>query len=363
MLIVRPARLEDLDSFLELARLAGPGFTSLAVSDNELKERLEKSAKSFANPEDSPGDYVFLLMLEDTQTREVVGVGAIKSQVGIEKPFFNFKILNIIQSSRAADRHFNMEVMLLVNEYSGASEVGTLFVKSKMRGTGAGRLISQSRYMFIAASPSRFSETVISELRGRVDKNGYSPFWEALGRKFFKMDFAEADKITAETDNQFITDLMPKYPIYTAVLAEEGQAVIGKAHPDGQAARRLLIEEGFRHENCVDIFDGGPTMAVPRDQIRTVKDSLLLPVSTEDQSGKQTARALVSNNRVEDFRAVFTHVKIKDECAYLTKDTAQALNIKTGDMARIMLARLSSISKPRMNDRSIFSLSKGNLCR
>ena len=165
MLIVRPARLEDLDSFLELARLAGPGFTSLAVSDNERKERLEKSAKSFANPDDGPGDYVFLLMLEDTQTGEVVGVGAIKSQGGIEKPFFNFKILNIIQSSRAADRHFNMEVMLLVNEYSGASEVGTLFVKSKMRGTGAGRLISQSRYMFIAASPSRFSETVISELR------------------------------------------------------------------------------------------------------------------------------------------------------------------------------------------------------
>ena len=103
MLIVRPARLEDLDSFLELARLAGPGFTSLAVSDNELKERLEKSANSFANPDDGPGDYVFLLMLEDTQTGEVVGVGAIKSQVGIEKPFFNFKILNIIQSSRAAE--------------------------------------------------------------------------------------------------------------------------------------------------------------------------------------------------------------------------------------------------------------------
>jgi arginine N-succinyltransferase len=332
MLIVRPATLDDLDDFIGLARAAGPGFTSLAVSDEDLQKRLAKSDRSFALKSDERGDYVYLLILEDSDTGEVVGVSAVKAQVGVNKPFFSFKLLKVAQNSSVADRHFDMQVMLLVNEYSGASEVGTLFVKSKMRGTGAGRLISQARYMLIAAAPDRFAETVMSELRGQVDRNGYSPFWEALGRKFFKMDFDDADSFTAGSDNQFITDLMPKYPIYKELLSEEAQAVIGVCHPDGLGAKRLLEEEGFRFENCVDIFDAGPTVVAPRDQIRTVKDSRQFELTKEGvTTGK---RALVSNDRVNDFRAVFSEVEISDGKINLSEDVQTALKVKPGDKVR-----------------------------
>ena len=338
MLVVRPAKLSDTESFIELARLAGPGFTSLAVSDTDLIERLEKSEKSFAREDESCGDQTYLLMLEDSDTGEVVGCSALKSQVGVGKPFFSFKLLKIVQSSSAANRHFTMDVMLLVNEYSGTSEVGTLFVKPKMRGTGAGRLIAQARYMFIATSPSRFSETIISELRGEVGVDGYSPFWESLGRKFFKMDFNEADKITAETDNQFITDLMPKYPIYTELLSEEAQAVIGKTHPDGQGARALLQDEGFRFENCVDIFDAGPTMVAPRDQIRTVKDSIVLRAKDRGEQ-KPTHRALVSNNRIADYRAVFVPIGFENDQALISKSALKALRVDETDDVRVFTNR------------------------
>jgi len=339
MLVVRPAVQEDLEKFIGLARLAGPGFTSLAVSDDDLTARLAKSQKSFDLETDKVGDQVYLLMLEDSDTGEVVGLSAVKSQVGTNKPFFSFKLLNLVQSSSAADRHFHMEIMLLVNEYSGASEVGTLFVKPKMRGTGAGRLISQARYMLIAAAPERFSKTIISELRGRVDENGFSPFWEALGRKFFKMEFNEADKITAGTDNQFITDLMPKYPIYKELLSEDAQAVIGKTHPDGMGARRLLEEEGFRYENCVDIFDGGPTMVVPRDQIRTVKESHVLPIIKNDDLNP-THRALVSNNKINGFRAVFAKVFFDDEGLSMNSKAIEQLKLSEGDMVRVFATRI-----------------------
>lgn len=334
MLIVRPATSADVDDLVALSRLAGSGFTSLAVSEEELKERLHKSEKSFKLKGDKSGDYVYLLMLEDSETGEVVGVSAVKSQIGIDKPFFSFKLLNIVQSSSAANRRFNMEVMLLVNEYSGASEVGTLFVKSKMRGTGAGRLISQARYLLIAAAPERFNNTVISELRGQVDETGYSPFWEALGRRFFKMDFNEADSITAGADNQFITDLMPKYPIYTDLLEEEAQKVIGECHPDGVAAMRLLEHEGFRYDKCVDIFDGGPTVAAPRDQIRTVEGSRVYSVAQiEEYTGGD--RAILSNDRVGDFRAIFSKVKTDGESITLPQDVCDALSVKVGDSVRV----------------------------
>lgn len=339
MLIVRPARTDDLDSFIELARSAGPGFTSLAVPDSALKARLAKSVQSFAADIDAPADHIYLLMLEDGETGEIVGVSAIKAMVGLNKPFFSFKLLKIAQSSSAANRHFDMNVMLLVNEYSGTSEVGTLFVKSKMRGTGAGRLISQARYMLMATSPERISDTIISELRGRVDKQGHSPFWESLGRKFFKMDFNEADEITAQTDNQFITDLMPKYPIYLDLLTDEAQEAVGKTHPDGVGARRLLEAEGFRFDGYVDIFDGGPTMAAPRDQIRTVKDSHVLTV-VEQSDLEPTHQALVSNEKVKEFRAVFTTVSFEDDGLHLSANVIDALQLKPGDEARVFATRI-----------------------
>jgi len=339
MLIVRPARADDLDSFIDLARSAGPGFTSLAVPDSDLKTRLDKSVKSFAAQIDKPGDHIYLLMLEDTATGEIVGVSAIKAMVGINKPFFSFKLLKIAQSSSVANRHFDMSVILLVNEYSGTSEVGTLFVKSKMRGTGAGRLISQARYMLIATAPERIADTIISELRGRVDEHGHSPFWESLGRKFFKMDFNEADEITAQSDNQFITDLMPKYPIYLDLLTDEAQAAVGRAHPDGVGARRLLEAEGFRFDGYVDIFDAGPTMAAPRDQIRTVKDSHVLPIFAP-KNLKPTHRALLSNENIRDFRAVFAEVSFENDTVHVGQDAMKALRLKDGEKARVLAKRI-----------------------
>lgn len=333
MLIVRPAKQSDLEAFIALKNAAGPGFTSLAVPNPDLKSRLKKSSNSFNLEADIQGDNIYLLVLEDSESGEVVGVSAVKSQVGAGKPFFSFKTLNLVQSSSVADRHFNMEIMLLVNEYSGASEVGTLFVKSKMRGTRAGRLISQARYMLIAAAPNRFANTIISELRGQVDSKGYSPFWEGMGRKFFKMDFNEADEITAKTDNQFITDLMPRYPIYIDLLPEDARSVIGQCHPDGVGAKRLLEVEGFRYEKFVDIFDAGPTLEVRRDQIRTVKESRVYIVGNGEEGNTQ---ALVSNDNIKNFRAVFSRVDIRENTVLLTPEIRKSLRIKIGDRVRLL---------------------------
>ena len=181
----------------------------------------DNAVRSFAGDADVTPDHLYLLLLEDSSTGQIVGMSAIKAQIGMRDPFFNFRILNVAQKSAVTNRRFDMEVLMLVNEYAGASEVGTLFVSPDQRGTGAGRLISQARYMFMAGHPTRFSDRVVSELRGEVDDDGNSPFWEAIGRKFFHMDFVEADNFSAEKDNQFILDLMPKYPILSLIHISE----------------------------------------------------------------------------------------------------------------------------------------------
>src|SRR3546814_6077601 len=87
------------------------------------------------------------------------------------------------------------------------------------------------------------------------------------------MTFQEADAFNAIHGNQFIADLMPKHPIYTAMLPESARAVIGMPHPNGRAAMRMLEKEGFQQGDYVDIFDGGPTMVVQTDQVRSLSDA------------------------------------------------------------------------------------------
>lgn len=339
MLVVRPARLDDLDAICHLAKLAGPGFTSLAVGREALAARLDKSVKSFGGPSEITPDHSYLLMLEDTDKGEVVGMSAVKAQVGIHDPFFNFRILKVAQKSSVTGSRFDMKVLVLVNEYAGATEVGSLFVKDGYRGSGAGRLISQARYMLIAAQPERFGEQVISELRGHVTEAGESPFWDAIGRKFFRMSFQEADQISAEKDNQFILDLMPKHPIYVALLPEAAREVIGQTHPAGAGARRYLEAEGFRYDGTIDIFDAGPSLKVPRDELRTLRHSRIELLNIAEVGQVLPLKAMVSNDSLSDFRCVLTDVGFVDNQLYVEANTLKLLNLSSGDTTRIWIKR------------------------
>ncbi len=333
--VIRPARESDLPAFRELRELAGPGFTSLQADDAALEARLRKSAATFAADIAEPGaDQRYLLILEHRETGTLAGVAGVKACVGEQPPFYNFRVLRIAQASAAANRRYDMEVLILVNEFTGCTEVGSLFVKPEHRVGGVGRMLAQTRYMLMATAPHRFSPSVVSELRGVVDADGKSPFWEHLGRHFFKMSFPEADTMSATTDNQFILDLMPKYPIYADLLPEEARAVIGKCHPAGEGALKLLEWEGFRYEHVVDIFDGGPLVTAPRDSIRTFRESRRMPLNRIDRVDNPV-RALVAKPSVASFRCVSSEIAVRDGAAFAGAGVHEALGLEDGETALI----------------------------
>ena len=134
-------------------------------------------------------------------------------------------------------------------------------------------LLARSRYLFIKQHRPRFGDRVLAELRGVMDQAGNSPFWDALAGRFFGMTFPEADEFNAVHGTQFIADLMPKTPIYVAMLPESARAVMGQPHPTGRAALKMLENEGFDWDCYIDIFDGGPTVTARTDQIRTVREA------------------------------------------------------------------------------------------
>jgi arginine N-succinyltransferase len=191
------------------------------------------------------------------------------------------------------------------------------------------------RFLFIAEHPEIFESTVVSEIRGVLDESGHSPFWDALGHHFFGIDFAEADRLSI-VNKKFIADLMPDHPIYIPLLPPDAQAVIGQPHKESAKAVKNLQAEGFTYANMVDIFDAGPVMSCPRDQIRTVRMSRRATVAGVSETPIDGPLFMVGTTD-ENFHAVKCPIDVNHpEGIRLPADAAVALGVKVGDPVRIV---------------------------
>ena len=332
MLVVRPAGPNDFDDLYELAVRSGRGFTSLPEHEPTLRERLRISELSFRG-ELPHQECWYTLMLEDQEEGEVLGVSGVHAAVGIHRPFFSFRVVTLAQSSTAIGLRFDHRALVLVNECTGWTEVGSLFLKPERRKGGAGRLLAQSRYMLIGAEPDKFHEMVLAELRGWFDQDGGAPFWEHVAHKFFRLPFDEADRMSASTDGQFILDLAPRHPIYLELLPRSACESVGRVHEEGAPAHAMLVSEGFRYQGLVDIFDAGPTVSCPRDDIRTVRDAQRRRVRIGDPAEARTA--LMSTDGIAAFRAVRAPVDLAGDEAIISAEAAAALRLEDGDPVRV----------------------------
>ena len=329
--VLRPATLDDLGALYELAKLTGGGFTNLPPNRDTLTAKLTRSTEALARETDEHRDDLFVFVLENRETGLVRGTCQVFTMVGQNWPFYSYRIGTLTQYSKELSRTFRADMLTLSTDLEGASEVGGLFLHPRERAGGLGMLLARSRYLFIKAHRNRFSDRTLAELRGVIDEAGGSPFWDGLAGKFFGMSFQEADEFNAVNGNQFIADLMPKHPIYTAMLPESARAVIGTPHPSGRAAMRMLETEGFAHDKYIDIFDGGPTMVAHTDRIRSITDAVEARVVLV--GAIEGERRLVTTGRLASWRAAYARVELMEGGEEVMIDAAGAdlLGVKAGD--------------------------------
>ena len=328
--VIRPSRPSDLDSLYDMAKLTGGGFTNLPADRPSLVKKLARSADAFAKAEDVGGDDLYVLILEDVTTGKIAGTAQIFAKVGQHWPFYSYRLGTLTQTSQELKRTFRAEMLTLTTDYEGYSEVGGLFLHPRERAGGLGLLLARSRYLFIRQHRARFGQRMLAELRGVIDEAGGSPFWDGLAGKFFGMNFQEADAFNAVHGNQFIADLMPKHPIYTAMLPESARSVIGLPHPSGRAAMRMLENEGFRYEGYIDIFDGGPTMAANIDDIHSIRDAADATITATDTL--EGLNVLAATGRLADFRACYALADVDpDRHAAIDAQAAELLGVQAGD--------------------------------
>ena len=327
--VIRAATDADLQHLYEMAKLTGGGFTNLPPDRKALRAKLDRSQAALARTGGGIEDELFVLMLEDTLTGEVRGTCQIFTEVGKRHPFYSYRLGTLSQHSRELDRTFRAEMLALTTDLEGASEVGGLFLHPGERAGGLGMLLARSRYLFIRRHRARFGDRILAELRGVIDETGGSPFWDGLAGRFFGMSFQDADQFNAINGHQMIADLMPKHPIYTAMLSEAARSAIGLPHPSGRAAMRMLENEGFSYEHYVDIFDGGPTMTARTDRVKTIEQARERRiVAIDDVDGDES---LISVGRLGDFRCAYGMIRHDDGGIALSRDCAEALGVGSGD--------------------------------
>ena len=336
MKIIRPIQRDDYPSLYEIAQESGVGFTSLPVNEVLLRSKIDKSVQAFAKDVIEPGDESYLFVMQDQETQEVVGTSGIASSVGLDDAFYHYHLSKVVHASRELDIYNPVEILTLCNDYTGVSEICTLFLRQNAREGLNGRLLSKFRFLFMMEHRQRFAEIIIAEMRGINDENGQSPFWQWLEEHFFSMDFPTADYLTGIGQKQFIAELMPKYPIYVNLLSKQAQAVIGKVHEKTKPALQLLEQEGFSCRGYVDIFDAGPTVEANLKHIRSAQASIKMQVKVSDDVTDNQRDFFVINTKVEDFRGVCTSLSINVdlELATIGQEAADALGISDGDSIR-----------------------------
>lgn len=333
MVIIRPVTQEDLPQLVELAGQAGFGLTSLPKDPELLAKRLAHSRRTFSIPPDQPGGELYLFVMEDLDARRVAGTSCIVSKVGGFQPFYAYRIQSSIHESEMLKIHKSVQTLHLVAEHSGPTEIGGLWLAPEYRKHGNGRLLSLFRFLYMAEHPERFEPVIIAEMRGVVDQEGHSPFWEALGRHFFDMEFPKADYLSVK-DKRFIADLMPTCPIYVPLLPPDAQNVIGKVHEKTQPALKMLQGEGFKFSGMVDIFEAGPIISCKLDEIRIVKESRTTTVDEITENQVESIPYIITNTG-DDFRACMGPVvSTSGGGVRITTQSANGLNVMIGDRIR-----------------------------
>ena len=150
--LIRPVRAGDTDALVALAAALGPGMTALPADADAIAAKIDRSVRTFAGQDVADSQYI--LVLEDRPSGQVLGLSGVYLRVGEAHGFFSYKLTRLIQRSVDLGRRYEIELLTLSNDYTGATEVGTLAVLPGLQGSGAGRFLARARYMLIGAFPT-----------------------------------------------------------------------------------------------------------------------------------------------------------------------------------------------------------------
>jgi arginine N-succinyltransferase len=368
--LIRQAKQDDVPTLAKLARLVY--FINLPPDERIVAEKVQHSQACFrrlasgwprglrrvdqANASakrrrsGGPSGFthiehesdMFMFVVEDTQIGEVVGTSQVRAhQGGPGSPNWSFKISERSFRSESLGLGTTHKTGQLYGDETGPTELGGLVLQPSYRGNPfrPGRLVSFVRFHLMGLHRPAFSDRIIAEMMPPVTPEGDNTFWDAFGRKFIPVKYAEADRF-CQHNRKFISELLPKEEIYLTLFPLEVQNAVGVVSRETIPARRSLESLGFSYRGFVDPFDGGPHLEAQTDQVSLIKETVRTKGVTPGpgairrggSSGLTPTPAIVSHLTQDgEFRAIETMIEWDGSApAQLSREAMATLQASTG---------------------------------
>jgi arginine N-succinyltransferase len=330
---LRAALPSDEDQLLEVA-----GFLNTVNLPNDrqaIRDILDTSHRSFTGEIKDPKRREYVFVLRDVAAQRVIGTSMIIAQLGRrDAPYIYFDVLEEEKYSASLDKHFAHTVLRIGYSYNGPTEIGGLILLPEYRRVPErlGQSLSYIRFLYIATHRTLFRDEVLAELLPPLESDGTSYLWEALGRHFTDMSYAEADRLSKK-NKEFIKQLFPEGVVYASVLSAQAREVIGKVGAQTRGVEKLLRRIGFRYAHRVDPFDGGPHFTAMTDEITLVQATRRGPVHRIEEPPKGKGLIGVETRDAPFFRAVLGPLVHERDATIVGADAAAYLGLAVGDEA------------------------------
>ena len=329
--------MSDLPGVERIAAASAIGVTSLPPDREKLHAKIRNSMHSLAAEVDVNGEEQYFFVLEDVANGNIVGTSGIVASAGFHDRFYSYRNEIIVHASQELGVSNKIHSLHLCHDLTGLSLLTSFYIDPAYNKTHWPQLLSRARMLFIAEHPERFADKLAAENPGVCDDSGHSPFWDAVGRRFFNMDYPQAEQLSGGRSKTFIAELMPQYPIYVPLLPADAKLAIGQLHPVAELPFSILLEEGFEADTYIDIFDGGPTVEARISTLRSIAGNRRMQVNRAEPRAGALRTCLIANTATEEFRATIAEVALKDgEQLSIAPELADRLEVASGDDLRVM---------------------------
>ncbi|MDP9151001.1 MAG: arginine N-succinyltransferase [Myxococcota bacterium] len=341
---IRGAVHADEEQLLEVAHHLNS--VNLPADREEIRGILQLAQESFtgAIKDARRREYVFVLV--DVERCRIIGTSMIIGQLGRRDASYVYvDVFEEERYSATLDKHFRHIVLKIGYSYNGPTEIGGLIVRPEYRKAPSrlGLMISYVRFLFVKMHRDWFRDELLAELLPPLEPDGTSHLWDAFGRKFTEMTYAEADRLSKK-NKEFVKGLFPDGAIYASLLPPQAQEVIGKVGAQTKGVEKMLRRIGFRYAERVDPFDGGPHFTAPTDEVTLVRRShraritKLLDGSATSDRTRGGALVAAESGDPPFFRSVYSDWRAGEdsESAEIGRDAAERLGVTQGDLVWLL---------------------------
>lgn len=187
-------------------------------------------------------------------------------RLGLTLPRYHFRLGRVVHAASELALFRVQTTLLLGNDHTGRAELTDLRcapdLPPQAQAQAFGELI-QAAQALLRERPADFGDTLVAELPGWRDADGHSPFWQALGARFYAGDPAEAEARLGPDWRSHLAALLPRQTVYLSFLGTEAEARVLDVPAHAQPALSALRAAGFHPPEHARIDDGGPVLAWP----------------------------------------------------------------------------------------------------